>query len=475
MKPITPVLLAGGIGSRLWPLSRRSYPKQFANLIGSSSLFQQAALRLCSRKKLKFLPHIILTNSDYRFIVTEQLLEVGLDPGPILIEPSIQNTGPAILAATLYAQEIDPDSVLFISPSDHIMSEVEKLHECICIGAEEVNRGNIVTFGISPTRAETGYGYLETSTIIERSALNVDSFIEKPQKKIAENMFKKSNFLWNSGMFMFRVKDMIKAFEHYCSNLIDPVSKSVKNGVKDLGFYRLQSKAWSNCENISIDFAIMEKATNVVAVPFSGTWSDLGSWESVWEQMDQDENGVALSSNAHSIRCSNSLLRSENENQEIVGLGLENIIAVAMPDAVLVANKDNSEDIRTIASSLENKNISQSEVFPKHHRPWGWFEQLSIGTRFQVKRIMVKSGAALSLQSHHHRSEHWVVVEGTAKVILEKNVQLLSEGESIYIPLGKKHRLENPGKVQMILIEVQTGIYLGEDDIVRYEDNYSRI
>ena len=470
-----PVLLAGGIGSRLWPLSRRSYPKQFSNLIGSSSLFQQAALRLCSRKKLKFLPHIILTNSDYRFIVTEQLLEVGIDPGPILIEPAIRNTGPAILAASLYAEEIDPDAILFISPSDHIVSEVEKLHECICKGAEEVNRGNIVTFGVSPTRAETGYGYLETSTIIKRNALKVDSFIEKPKKKIAEKMLKKSNFLWNSGMFMFRAKDMIKAFESYCRNLIDPVSESVKNGIKDLGFYRLQSKAWSNCENISIDYAIMEKATNVVAVPFTGTWSDLGGWESVWEKMDQDENGVALSSNAHSIQCRNTLLRSENENQEIFGLGLENIIAVAMPDAVLVANKDNSKDIRAIVSCLKQKNISQSEVFPKHHRPWGWFEQLSMGTRFQVKRIMVKSGAALSLQSHLHRSEHWVVVEGTAKVTVEKNVQLLSEGESVYIPLGKKHRLENPGKVQMILIEVQTGIYLGEDDIVRYEDNYSRI
>ncbi len=475
MKPIIPVLLAGGAGSRLWPLSRKSYPKQFSNLIGSNSLFQQAALRLSAGKELKFLPHIVLTNSDYRFIVTEQLLEIGINPGPILIEPSVRNTGPAILAASLYAYESDTESILFISPSDHKISEVEKLHECISIGAEEVQRGNLVTFGISPTRAETGYGYLETSTITQRSALKVDKFIEKPEKKIAEKMFEKSNFLWNSGMFMFRSKDIIKAFENHCVNLIEPVSDSVTNGVKDLGFYRLQSEAWSICQNISIDYAIMEKAPNVVAVPFSGTWSDLGGWDSVWEKMDRDKNGVALSSNAHAIQCINSLLRSENENQEIVGLGLENIIAVAMPDAVLVANKDNSQDIRMIVQSLKHKNISQSEVFPKHHRPWGWFEQLTIGTRFQVKRIMVKSGAALSLQSHHHRSEHWVVVEGTAKVTVEKNVQLLSEGESVYIPLGKKHRLENPGKVQMILIEVQTGIYLGEDDIIRYEDNYSRI
>ena len=288
-------------------------------------------------------------------------------------------------------------------------------------------------------------------------------------------MFEDGNFLWNSGIFMFRACDLLEEFEKYEKSMLDHVSKAVEKGVPDLGFLRLEASYWNDLENISLDYAIMEKAENIVAVPFSAGWSDLGGWDAVLNGSKLDDKGVAVSENAHSIDCQNSLLRSESSSQEIVGLGLKDIIAVAMPDAVLVADKKRAQDVKSVVEKLKALNINQAEIFPKDHRPWGWFESIALGDRFQVKRICVKPGAALSLQSHHHRSEHWIVVEGTAKVTLEDDVKLVSEGESIYIPIGASHRMENPGKLPMLLIEVQTGSYLGEDDIVRYEDLYKRI
>ena len=467
-------MLAGGTGTRLWPLSRKSYPKQFSNLIGENSLFQEAVLRLSGFDELNFQNHITLTNSEYRFIVTEQLQALDIDPGPILIEPEARNTGPAVLAASLYLEKTDPETVLFISPSDHVIDDVKKFRQSLSIALDQATKGNIVTFGIPVTRAETGYGYMEVFPEDNKGPKRVKHFIEKPNKKLANQMFKNKNFFWNSGMFVFRCKDIIDAFKQYCSELFEPVENSIKLGKNDLGFFRLDPHSWSRCANISLDYALMEKVTNLVTVPFFGGWSDLGDWQSVWEQMKFDQKGVALSANAHAIDCENTLLRSENLNQELVGLGLENIVAIAMPDAVLIANKSSTQEVKNVVSYLKNNKLPQAEVFPKQHRPWGWFEQLTFGTRFQVKRIFVHPEAALSLQSHHHRSEHWVVVEGTAKVTVGRSIRLIAEGESIHIPLGKKHRLANPGKVPVLLIEVQTGTYLGEDDIIRYEDKYSR-
>lgn len=471
---ITPVLLAGGSGTRLWPLSRKSYPKQFSNLIGDQSLFQQSALRLTSSGIVKFGPHITMTNADFRFIVGEQLQGVGINPGPILIEPEGRNTAPAILAASIFAQGRDPEAVLLVAPSDHVIPDVEAFHEALACGLDAVSKGKIVTFGITPTRAETGYGYLELSGPSDQEAVDVLRFVEKPDLRRAEQMLDAENFLWNAGIFMFRARDMISAFEKYSHGLLSPVQEALGAVKPDLDFLRLDFDAWSRCEDVSIDYAIMERADNLVAVPFSAGWSDLGGWDAVLQEMDRDNNGVAVSSNAHAIDCENSLLRSESGALEIVGLGLKNIIAVAMPDAVLVTHKDRAQDVKNVIAKLKSENVKQAETFPKDHRPWGWFETLAIRGRFQVKQIFVKPGAALSLQSHHHRSEHWIVVEGTAKVTVNDKTELIAEGHSVHVPLGAVHRMENPGKIPMLLIEVQTGTYLGEDDIIRYEDIYSR-
>ena len=472
---ITPVLLAGGSGTRLWPLSRKSYPKQFSNLIGDQSLFQQSALRLTSSDIVKFRPHITMTNADFRFIVGEQLQGVGINPGPILIEPEGRNTAPPILAASIFTHDRDPEAVLLVAPSDHVIPDVEAFHEALVRGMDAVSNGKIVTFGITPTRAETGYGYLELSGPSDQDAVDLLRFVEKPDLVRAIQMLNAGTFLWNAGIFMFRACDMISSFEKYSHGNLSPVKEALGAVKPDLDFLRLDPEAWSLCEDVSIDHAIMERAENLVAVQFSAGWSDLGGWEAVLQEMGRDDNGVAVSSNAHAIDCENSLLRSESGSLELVGLGLKDIIAVAMPDAVLVAHKDRAQDVKAAITKLKSQNIKQAETFPKDHRPWGWFETLAIHGRFQVKRIFVKPGAALSLQSHHHRSEHWVVVEGTAKVTVDRDVKLVTEGQSVYIPLGAMHRMENPGKVPMVLIEVQTGIYLGEDDIIRYEDIYERL
>lgn len=475
MTTITPVILAGGLGTRLWPLSRKSYPKQFSNLIGSNTLFQNCAKRLTSSEQITFAKHITLTSSDFRFIVAEQLQKVGIEPGPILLEPESKNTAPAILAATLYAYQNDKEAILLVAPSDHLIPNIAAFHSAVNLGLKEVYDGKIITFGISPTHSETGYGYLSLVEPAKNKPVGVKKFIEKPDQATAKLMIKKNLCLWNAGIFMFRAKDIIQAFKNFAPNFMSPVKNSIINGRIDLGFFRLDPLAWSQCDNLSIDYAIMENVANLVTVPFYSSWSDLGSWDAVWKEMLPNKGGVATSENAHAIECKNTLLRSESVDQELIGIGLDNIIVVTMPDAVLVMHKEKTQDVKMIVSKLKKEKIKQAEAFSKTYRPWGWFETLTLRDHFQVKRILVNSGAAISLQSHNFRSENWVVVEGKAKVTVNKKVKNLNPGQSVHIPKGAIHRLENVSETPMVLIEVQTGSYFGEDDIVRYEDMYKRV
>ncbi len=471
---ITPILLCGGSGTRLWPLSRKSYPKQFSSLVGDTTLFQASAQRLSGDD---FLAPLILTNSDFRFIVTEQLAEIGIDPSAILIEPEGRNTAPAVLAAALWLSKTNPDGLMLVAPSDHVVPDAPAFRAAVQAGTAAAKSGQLVTFGIKPTHGETGYGYLELAEDPGDFAprpLHLTRFVEKPDAIRADEMVQAGNFLWNAGIFLFSVRAILEAFNAHAPDLIPPVSEAIENGRTDLGFLRLDPESWACADDISIDYAVMEHAENLSVVPFAAGWSDLGGWDAVWQETNRDDRGVATSGPATTLDCDDTLLRSEDDGLELVGIGLRNIIAVAMPDAVLVADASRAQDVKLAVAALKKKNAKQATTFPKDHRPWGWFESLVIGDRFQVKRIVVHPGAALSLQSHHHRSEHWIVVEGTAKVTVDEDVKLVSENQSVYIPLGAMHRMENPGKVPMVLIEVQTGSYLGEDDIIRYDDIYAR-
>jgi mannose-1-phosphate guanylyltransferase/mannose-6-phosphate isomerase len=471
MQQITPIILCGGSGSRLWPLSRKSYPKQFVPLVGDKTLFQNSSERLTGKQ---FKNPVIVTNSDYRFIVTEQLQEIGIDPGAILIEPEGRNTAPAILAAALFEYRKNPDAILVVAPSDHIINNVDAFQLAIDEAYKVALDGQLVTFGIKPTHPETGYGYLELSKISTTQAVPLKAFVEKPDLTHAEKMLQSGNFLWNSGIFLFQAKDIIEAFKKYSPSDLDAVSLSLTNSINDLGFCRLNLTDWVKTENISIDYAIMEKSDNLSVVPFSAGWSDLGGWDAVWRENVSNANGVNTSNNATAIDCENSLIRSEDDSIEVVGIGLKNIITVAMRDAVLVADMSRSQDVKKAVDMLKEKEASQATHFPKDHRPWGWFESLTIDEKFQVKKIHVHPGASLSLQSHKYRAEHWIVVSGVAEVTIDEEVKLISENQSVYIPLGAMHRMRNPGENPMELIEVQTGTYFGEDDIFRYDDVYSR-
>jgi len=471
---IYPVILCGGSGTRLWPLSRKSYPKQFARLTGDETLFQASVKRLSGDG---FARPVIVTNSDFRFIVAEQLTEIGVDPAAVLIEPEGRNTAPAVLAAALWLAQKDPDAMMLVAPSDHVVPDAAAFRDAVAAGKIACEAGDLVTFGIRPDRPETGYGYLELADgagDFSPKPRKLRRFVEKPDAKTAADMVASGTFLWNGGIFLFSVTTLIEGFKTHAPTLVAPIGQAVANAEPDLGFLRLAAEPWAEAADISLDYAVMEKASNLSVVPFDGGWSDLGGWDAVWRESEMDTSGVVTSGAATSIDCTDSLLRSENENLEIVGIGLKNIFAIAMPDAVLVADMSRAQDVKKAVAALKSKGAKQAEQFPRDHRPWGWFETLSLGQRFQVKRIMVHPGAALSLQSHVHRSEHWIVVAGTARVTVGEAVTLVTENQSVYIPVGSKHRMENPGKVDLHLIEVQTGTYLGEDDIVRYEDVYKR-
>ncbi len=471
---ITPVLLCGGSGTRLWPLSRKSYPKQFVPLTGRESLFQASVRRLSGAG---FAAPVVVTADGFRFIVTEQLAAVGIDPGAVLIEPSARNTAPAVLAAALHVAATDPEGLILVAPSDHVIPDAAAFRAAVTAGVPAARAGRIVTFGIRPDRAETGYGWLELAAPPpegDTAPRDLVRFVEKPDAPRAAQMLAAGRYLWNAGIFLFSAAAILQAFRTHAPDLLDPVQAAVTGARPDLGFLRLDPAAWEGVPDISVDYAVMERAENLSVVPFAGRWSDLGGWEAVWQEGDADAAGNVTAGPATGIDCTGSLLRSEADGLRLVGIGLQDMVAVAMPDAVLVAPRAQAQKVKDAVAALRAEGAAQADAFPVDHRPWGWFESLALGPRFQVKRIVVKPGAALSLQSHHHRAEHWVVVEGTAQVTIGEEVRLVAENQSVYIPLGARHRLENPGKLPLTLIEVQTGAYLGEDDIVRHEDVYAR-
>jgi mannose-1-phosphate guanylyltransferase/mannose-6-phosphate isomerase len=468
---ITPILLCGGSGTRLWPLSRKSFPKQFADLVGNQSLFQASACRFTGAG---FSDPVMVTGNDFRFIVTEQLAEVGIEPAGILIEPEGRNTAPAAAVAALYALRTDPDAMILLVPSDHAVADPQAFCAAVESARGAAQGGQIVTFGIKPSRAETGYGWLEAGEESHPGVHKLTRFIEKPNETRAKELLADPANLWNAGVFLARADTLVEAFRTHAPAILEAVEAALEAGTTDLGFTRIDAGLWAQVPEDSIDYAVMEKATNVSVVRFDGQWSDLGSWESVWQESPRDADGNAFSAHTTGFDCENTLLRSETDEIELVGIGLKNIVAVAMRDAVMVANISDSQHVKEAVNVLKARGAKQAQHFPVDHRPWGWFETLVLADRFQVKRIHVHPGASLSLQSHHHRSEHWIVVAGTAKVTVDGEVKLLAENQSLYIPLGAVHRMENPGKVPMVLIEVQTGAYLEEDDIIRYEDIYAR-
>ncbi len=471
---IHPVILCGGSGTRLWPSSRKAYPKQFVGLLGQESLYQSTLRRLTGGL---FTQPVVMTNEEFRFLASEQAAAIGLSDARIVVEPCLRDTGPAILtAALLLARDAGEDALMLIAPSDHVIADTSAFRSTVERGVEAARAGALVTFGVTPDRPETGYGYLELSGKPDGSGVPVPlaSFCEKPDAETAAEFLAAGTYLWNGGIFLFRAGDVVSAFETHAPQLLAPCKAALDSGAQDLNLFRLGAESYADAEAISFDYAVMEKAEKVSAVPLDCSWSDLGSWEALWQEEGPDENGVSTHGPVTVLDCADTYLRSEEENMQLVGLGLKDVVVVAMRDAVLVADKGRSQEVKEVVKTLRAAQVPQADDYPRFHRPWGWYETLCIDSRFQVKRIMVHPGGVLSLQSHHHRSEHWVVVSGTAEVTVGEEIKLLTENQSVYIPLGAVHRMANPGKLPMYLIEVQTGAYLREDDIVRYEDVYGR-
>ena len=466
---IRPVILSGGSGTRLWPLSRTAYPKQFLDIFGGNSLFQQTCTRVNGPQ---FAEPSILSNNDHRFIIQEQLQELGMKAGKIVLEPVGRNTAPAALIASLLVAQDDEDALLLLLPSDQIIGDVGEFQNSIAKGVDTALEGNIVTFGVRPQYPHTGYGYIETGDA-RGDVLEVRKFTEKPSKSEAEDYLESGNYLWNAGIFLFSARAMIKAFGEHMPDMLESCAQSLANAHNDLGFLRLDEAAYSQCEDVSIDYAIMEKSKNIACVPLATSWSDLGSWTAVAEHADSREEDNTANGDVMFHNSRNCYGHSA-DGASLSIVGLENVIAVATKDAILVTSKEHAEDVKQIVQERKSLNCNSTVFHRRVYRPWGWFEGLERADRFQVKCLMVKPGEKLSLQSHHHRAEHWVVVSGTAKVTVDEKVFLLTENESTYIPIGATHRLENPGQIPALLIEVQSGSYLNEDDIVRYEDIYNR-
>ena len=466
--PIIPLILCGGAGTRLWPASRESWPKQFLSLFGPRSTFQETIGRV-SEPALFGRP-IIVTNARYRFLVAEQLAAIGAE-ADILLEPVRRDSGPAIIAGASYAYARDGDATIVALAADHVVNDPAAFAKA-CAAARDASVDNrIVTFGVCPTRPATEYGYICAGAAVGPDVFAIERFVEKPDAKSAEQ-YVVDGYLWNSGNFVFRAKFLLDEYRRFEPASSAAVIEAVQLAGHDLGFVTLEARAFARATAKSIDFAVMERTTRAAVIPVSYGWSDLGSWQSVWELSARDEANNAVKGTAVFVDSRNSYVSSGK--QTVALFGVEDLIVVTSDDAILVARKDDGEGLRSVVRTLKEKLPSVTEEHLKVHRPWGSYQSVDQGDRFQVKRIVVRPGGRLSLQMHHHRAEHWIVVRGTAQVTIGDDIKILHENELIYVPIGARHRLENPGKIELELIEVQTGSYLGEDDIVRIQDDYHR-
>ncbi len=470
MSNIVPVILSGGSGTRLWPVSRESFPKQFWPLVSVRTMIQETAARAVGTG---FAPPLVVSNEAHRFIVAEQLRELGIKGGRVVLEPVGRNSAPAILAAALIVAETDPDAVLWMMAADHAIADLPALHAALAAAAAAARAGHIVTFGMQPTAPETGYGYIEIGEPLPIAGVNrVARFLEKPDAATAAGFLAGGRHVWNSGMFVFTAATLIAEMQRFEPDLVTAVRASVAARAGDLDFIRLGADEFRTCKNISIDYAVAERTDRAAVVPADIGWTDVGSWAALWELGDKDGSGNVASGNVLLEDAENCYVRSDGITTAVVGLS--DAVIVVTEDAVLAMHRDRAQDVKKIVDRLKVAKQPQGTEHRHVYRPWGFYESLITGDRFQVKRISVKPGAQLSLQKHFHRSEHWVVVQGTAIVTRDQETVMLRENESIYLPLGAVHRLENPGRIPLTLIEVQSGSYLGEDDIVRIEDTYGR-
>lgn len=474
-KRLIPVILCGGYGSRLWPLSRESLPKQYLNLTPKNNytLLQQTLKRLEGLKNVD--NPLIICNEEHRFIVAEQLREINISPNAIVLEPFGRNTAPAITIAAIKTIEENKDSILLILSADHLIKNIKEFQKGITIALSEIDNSKLITFGIIPTYPETGFGYIKTKEFLNKKEIRpieIEKFYEKPGIKLAKEFVKDKKFLWNSGMFMFKASTIIQELKETNYSLFEICEKAFDKDNKDMDFHRLNKQLFKDCPNISIDNAVMEITKNGFVIPLDIGWSDIGNWLSIWENSEKDQEGNSNFGKVHMKEVYNSYIRSESKL--VVALGVEDLIVIETNDAVLVSHSRKSQQVKEIVNELDLKKFKEAKTHGKIYRPWGNYLSIQEGHNWQIKKIEVKPGASLSLQMHHHRSEHWVVVQGTAKVQIDTKVFLLSENQSTFIPNHTKHRLSNPKEKPLVIIEVQSGSYLGEDDIIRFEDDYGR-
>lgn len=480
MPDLQPVILSGGSGTRLWPLSREKYPKQLLALGGGQTMLQQTACRMADWPGEPDLrPPIVVCNEEYRFVTAEQLRGARCAAARVLLEPAGRNTAPALTLAAQLAIREEGDPILLVMPADHVMRETAAFHAAVRAGLPAADAGVIVTFGIVPDRPETGYGYIRAEAGAQDAARPIAAFVEKPDADTAAAYLADGNYLWNSGIFLMRASTWLAAIERFEPDMAKACAQAVAGGKADADFFRVDADAFRASPSDSIDYAVMERLPQAAAeglrgvvVPLSAGWSDVGAWDAVWEVGDKDAAGNSVHGEVMLEDTHGTLAMSTS--RLVACLGLSDLVVVETPDAVLVADKSRTQQIRALVARLKAEGRPHAENHRKVHRPWGYYDSIDAGDRFQVKRIVVRPGASLSLQMHHHRAEHWVVVRGTARVTVGENAIILAENQSTYIPLGVRHRLENPGKVDLEIIEVQSGSYLGEDDIVRFDDVYGR-
>jgi mannose-1-phosphate guanylyltransferase/mannose-6-phosphate isomerase len=467
---IHPVILSGGAGTRLWPLSRASYPKQLLKLSSQRTMLQDTVAR--GLIDVGFAAPLLVCNEDHRFLVDDQLQQIGIKPQAILLEPKARNTGPAIAAAALWLLARDPDALMLVQPSDHVIASPADFHRGVMRGLAAAQEGRLVTFGIKPARPDTGYGYIQSGEALSDGVFGVDRFVEKPDRETAQRFLDSGTFFWNSGIFLLSARAYLGELSRINPVMLEACERAVRDGQEDLAFFRLGAEPFGEAPSLSIDHAVMEHTSRAAVVPVDMAWSDVGSWPALRDIATADGDGNVLQGDVLAERMTNSYVRSEG--RLVAAVGLDNVVVVATDDAVLVADANSAAEVSGIVTKLRGQNRSESQQHVTCHRPWGHYRSVDAGDRFQVKRITVKPGAKLSLQKHYHRAEHWVVVHGTAMVQRGEERMLVRENESVYIPIGTEHRLENPGKLPLQLIEVQSGPYLGEDDIVRVSDSYGR-